>query len=80
MKWSQGLCAAILMDELYALSPAARRKPRRDLAGAPVDPVSMPNALRADWRLSPEAGRADLVSVAGRGATTHEPPAFTAES
>jgi hypothetical protein len=77
MKWSQGLCAAILMDELYVLSPAARRKPRRGLTDAQVEPASMPNALRADWRLSPEAGRTDLMSVAGRGATTHEPPLFT---
>ena len=70
MKWSQGLCAAILMDELYALSPAVRNKPRRTLAGIELDPGSMSNALKADWRLSPDSARTELVSAVGVGSPT----------
>lgn len=80
MKWSQGFCAAILMDELYALSPAVRRKPRAHLAGIQVDPAPMPNILKADWGLSPEVQRTGIVNTARGGAPKNKPPTFRAES
>ena len=58
MKWSQGLCAAILIDGLYSPAPVARPNPlwERDFPGATSDPASTPNALAPDWGLAPEVG------------------------
>jgi hypothetical protein len=75
MKWSQGLCAAILLDGFYLFSPRMRAKPRQDwdFPDVPSDPSSFSNALAPDWGLPSEAGRSD-------GATKRQPPAFTAGS
>jgi hypothetical protein len=61
MKWSQGLCASILLDGFYSFSPRRKLDPRlgQDFPGAPVGPAFAPNALAADWGLPPEAGRTD---------------------
>jgi hypothetical protein len=76
MKWSQGLCASILIDGFYPISPGARRNPRgnRDFPGVPVDPASTPNSLAADWGLSPEAGRTTVLNSAGYGVKKRRPP------
>ena len=59
MKWSQAVCASILIDGLYPLSPPARSHPRldQDFPGSPGESAFTPNALAADWRLSPQAGQ-----------------------
>jgi hypothetical protein len=59
MKWSQGLCAAILLDGFYSFTPKARPKPRqdRDLPDVPSDPSFFANALAPDWDLPAEASR-----------------------
>jgi len=46
MKWSQGLCAAILLDGFYAFSPRAKLKPRQDQDSpdVPSDPSFFSNA------------------------------------
>ena len=66
MKWSQGLCAAILLDGFYAFSPRAKLRPRQDQEspdGSP-DALRFSNALAPDWGL-PSAAAGD----------DHEPPA-----
>ena len=61
MKWSQGLCAAILLDGFYAFSPRMRAKPRqdRDFPDVPSDPSFFSNAVAPDWGLPPEPGSRD---------------------
>jgi len=75
MKWSQGLCAAILLDGIYAFSPAARSNQRmdRDLPRSPVDPAFTPNALAADWGLPPGAGRTDTPKAGGVESVVRQP-------
>jgi hypothetical protein len=75
MKWSQGLCASILIDGLYFHPPVAGSNPRwnEDFSGA--NPASPPNALAPDWRLSPEAGRPSILELAGLGLVKPRPPA-----
>jgi hypothetical protein len=50
MKWSQAICASILVDEFYTLSPHARSNLRSDLGvRVPSEPVSRPRLFAADW-------------------------------
>jgi hypothetical protein len=81
MKWSQGLCAAILIDGLFPVSPIAKANPRRDGAfpGAPLEPASAPNALAADWGLSPER-RTPALNLALYRVMKRRPPGFTSDS
>ena len=69
MKWSQGVCASILIDGLYPLSPPARSHPRldQDFPGSPGELAFTPNALAADWRLSPQAGKPSASTDANAG-------------
>jgi len=71
MKWSQGLCASILLDGFYSFSPRPRLDPRRgqDFPAAPVGPVFAPNGFAADWGLPPRLG----------AATPRASPQFTSE-
>jgi hypothetical protein len=82
MKWSQGLCAAILIDGLYPVSPLARLNPRlrQNFPDVPVKPASTPNALAPDWRLSPPAGRTSVLDMARFGVLKGRPPGCTLES
>jgi hypothetical protein len=61
MKWSQAVCASILIDGLYPLSPPARSHPRldRDFPSSPAESAFTPNALAADWRPSQD-GRTSI--------------------
>jgi hypothetical protein len=56
MKWSQAICASILVDEFYLLSPHTRSKPRsgRDDLSVPLEPAFRPSLLTADWGLPPK--------------------------
>ena len=51
MKWSQAICASILVDEFYTLSPHARFNLRSDLGvpAVPSEPMSRPRLFAADW-------------------------------
>jgi hypothetical protein len=53
MKWSQAICASILVDEFYLLSPHTRSRSRseRDVMGVPLEPAFRPNLFTADWGL-----------------------------
>jgi hypothetical protein len=53
MKWSQAICASILVDEFYLLSPHTRSKSRsgRDVIGVPLEPAFRPSLFTADWGL-----------------------------
>jgi hypothetical protein len=59
MKWSQAICASILVDEFYFLSPHTRSNPRsgRDVPGVPLEPALRPNLFTADWGLPPKPVR-----------------------
>ena len=59
MKWSQAICASILVDEFYLLSLNARSNPRsgRDVPRLPVEPALRPNLFTADWGLPPNPAR-----------------------
>ena len=59
MKWSQAICASILVDEFYFLSPHTRSNPRsgRDVPGVPLEPAFRPNLFTADWGLPPKPVR-----------------------
>lgn len=59
MKWSQAICASILVDEFYLLSLNARSNPRsgRDVPRLPVEPAFRPNLFTADWGLPPNPAR-----------------------
>lgn len=82
MKWSQGLCAAILIDGLYPVSLVARLNPRKtqDFPGAAPDPASTPNALAPDWGLAPEAGRSPVPNIANYGLVSGRVPDVTSNS
>jgi hypothetical protein len=56
MKWSQAICASILVDEFYLLSPHTKSKTRsgRDVIGVPLEPAFRPNLFTADWGLPPK--------------------------
>ena len=56
MKWSQAICASILVDEFYTLSPHARSNLRSDLGvpAVPSEPMSRPRLFAADWGLPPK--------------------------
>jgi hypothetical protein len=74
MKWSQGLCASILMEEFFFPSPrAARPRLDRELPGVAADPAFTANALAVDWGLPAEASRSETT-------TGPQPSAFTADS
>ncbi len=75
MKWSQGLCASILIDGLY-FPPVAGPNPRwqRDFPGATPDPTATPNALAPDWRLAPEAGRSPVPNIETYGVVRRRSP------
>ena len=64
MKWSQAVCASILIDGLYPLSPPARSCPRLEDFSGSEDLAFTPNALAADWRLSPQSGRTSILNCA----------------
>jgi hypothetical protein len=50
MKWSQALCASILVDGLcYAPEVRSNPRPDQDFPGVPADPASKPNALAVDF-------------------------------
>jgi hypothetical protein len=78
MKWSQGLCASILMDGLYAFSPPARSHPQldRDFSGFLGHPAFTSNALAADWRLSPQDYRTLILNLAKYGLAKPRLPVF----
>jgi hypothetical protein len=59
MKWSQAICASILVDEFYLLSLHARSNSRsgREVPSAPLEPVFRPNLFIADWGLPPKPVR-----------------------
>ena len=59
MKWSQAICASILVDEVYLLSLNARFNPRsgRDVPRLPAEPAFRPNLFTADWGLPPNPAR-----------------------
>jgi hypothetical protein len=59
MKWSEAICASILVDEFYLLSLNARSNPRsgRDVPRLPVEPAFRPNLFTADWGLPPNPAR-----------------------
>src|SRR5262245_9087255 len=61
MKWSQAICASILVDEFYLLSLHARSNLRSDRysdePGAPLEPALKPILFTADWRLPPRPVR-----------------------
>jgi hypothetical protein len=60
MKWSQAICASILVDEFYLLSLHARLNSRsgRDVPNVPLEPALRPNLFTADWGLPPRPVRA----------------------
>ena len=63
MKWSQGLCASILMEEFFfSSSRAPKPQPDQDFPGVVVDPVFNSNVLAADWGLPAEVGRSVATS------------------
>ena len=59
MKWSQAICASILVDEFYLLSLHARTNSRsgRDVPNVPLEPALRPNLFTADWGLPPRPVR-----------------------
>jgi hypothetical protein len=59
MKWSQAICASILVDEFYLLSLHARSNSRsgRDVPNVPLEPALRPNLFTADWGLPPRPVR-----------------------
>jgi len=59
MKWSEAICASILVDEFYLLSLNARSNPRsgRDVPRLPAEPAFRPNLFTADWGLPPNPAR-----------------------
>jgi hypothetical protein len=59
MKWSQAICASILVDELYLFSLHARSNSRssRGVPNVPLEPALRPNLFTADWRLPPRPVR-----------------------
>jgi hypothetical protein len=81
MKWSQGLCASILVDALYFHAPAATANPRmgRDFPVSP-DPAFRPNAFAADWQLAPEALGVSMLDLARPGGTKRRAPDVSSES
>jgi hypothetical protein len=78
MKWSQGLCTAILIEGLRGVAPPAGSQAGLDgdFLGFAVDPASRPNALAADWRPSPPAGRFSILNLARFGLAKPRPPMF----
>ena len=74
MKCSQGLCASILIDGLYFHPPvpASNTRWQREF---PADPMSTPNALAPDWRLSAGPGGPSILELAGLGLVKPRPPA-----
>jgi hypothetical protein len=82
MKWSQGLCSAILLDGFYFFSPPAGANPRKNRAfpGASREGAATPNALAADWGLAPEAGAARLLDAASLGVLKRRSPDLTVDS
>jgi hypothetical protein len=74
MKWSQGLCASILIDGLYSHPPVAGSNTRwqREF---PAEPTQAPNALAPDWRLSNGSERPSILELAGLGLVKPRPPA-----
>jgi hypothetical protein len=81
MKWSQAVCASILVDGLCSLPPAAKPLPRldRELDGLAVDPAFRPNVLAADWR-RPRPGRTPLLDMAIFRVMRRRPSSFTTEA
>ena len=57
MKWSQAICASILVDEFYTLSPHARSNLRSGVPAVPSEPMSRPRLFAADWGLPPKPVR-----------------------
>ena len=77
MKWSQAVCASILIDGLYPLLPA---RSNQDFPGSPGESAFTPNALAADWRLSPQAGRTSILNLARyMGSRSNDPRSIGAE-
>jgi hypothetical protein len=60
MKWSQAICASILVDEFYLLSLHVRSNSRSsgDVPNVPLEPALRPNLFTADWGLPPRPVRA----------------------
>ena len=59
MKWSQVICASILVEGFYSVSPDDRCDRRLDWGGplVPSAPVFRPNLFTADWGLPPKPFR-----------------------
>jgi len=57
MKWSQAMCASILVDEFYLLSLQAGSNSRsgRDVPGVPLEPALRPSLFTAHWGLPPKS-------------------------
>jgi len=57
MKWSQAICASILIDELFPVPQTSGPKPRfaPALRVTPLEPLSARPLLAPDWGLAPEA-------------------------
>ena len=53
MKWSQAICASILVDEFYLLSLHARSNSRsgQGVPSAPLELAFRPNVFKAGWGL-----------------------------
>ena len=81
MKWSQAVCASILVDGLCSPLPVTKPKPRsdRDLPGLLVDPCFRPNVLAADWCM-PRLGRTPLLDMAIFRVMKRRPSSFTTEA
>lgn len=59
MKWSQAICASILVEGFYSVSPDDRFDRRLDwgVPLVPSAPVFRPNLFTADWGLPPKPFR-----------------------
>ena len=79
MKWSQAICASILIDGLYSIP--GRPNPRRklDFPGLPADPAYTPNALAPDWGV-PERRPAPVLNLDNYGILRRRSPGFRIKS
>jgi hypothetical protein len=66
VKWSQAICASILIDGLYSIPVRPNPRRKRDFPVLPVDPAYTPNALAADWGV-PEPRRAPVLNLVSYG-------------
>jgi hypothetical protein len=55
MKWSQAMCASILVDEFYLLSLQAGSNSRSGQPGVHLEPALRPSLFMAHWELPPKS-------------------------